>query len=65
MAVDIEALVGRDNMIAAAKPQVIEIIRLLQETPTTKRYLYGRWLRLVGFHPTAQALDAVALWGQH
>ena len=64
MAVDITALVGAENMNIAAKPQVIAIIKALPNNATGKRYLFARWSRLVGFHPTKADVDAVAPWSQ-
>lgn len=64
MAVDIVSLVGADNMNLDAKPKVIALIQAMPTNATTKRYIYARWARVVGFHPTKADLDAVAPWSQ-
>lgn len=64
MAVDIAELVGQDNMQLARKEQVIAILHNIPDLPTTKRYLYSRWARLLGVHPERADLDRVAPWGQ-
>ena len=64
MAVDIETLVGKENMEYAARAIVLDLIRKIPESAVTKRYLFGRWMRLVGRHPSAADVDAVAPWNQ-
>ena len=64
MAIELEAIVGADNMTAAAKEKVIGILKALNAPPTTKRFLYARWARLVGFEPLRDDIDRVAPWTQ-
>jgi hypothetical protein len=64
MAVDLMALVGAENMTADAKEKVIAILHNLQQPATTKRFLYARWARLVGFAPLPADIDRVAPWSQ-
>lgn len=64
MAIDITELVGKENMNLEAKPKVIALLQNIPQPPTTKRYLYARWARVVGFHPTPEDLNTVAPWGQ-
>lgn len=59
MAVDIEGLVGADNMNLAQRATVAGIIRGHPVPVTVKRYLYARWLRLVGHEPQTGELDEV------
>lgn len=60
MAVDLEMIVGKDNMDLAKRATVAEIVRGLPMEDTTKRFLFARWLRLVGHEPQPGELDAVA-----
>lgn len=62
MAIDIESLVGADNMQLAAKEKVIQILHDSELSPVIKRYLYARWARLVGVQALPSDLDRVALW---
>ncbi len=62
MAVDISSIVGQENMVQSAKEKVIGILAALPESATSKRYLYARWVRLLGFHPLKEDLDRVAPW---
>lgn len=62
--IDLEALVGKENMQINRKQQVIAILKKIDQPATTKRYLYARWARLVGYHPIVDDLDDVAEWGQ-
>ena len=59
MAVDIESIVGKENMNLDARERVQTLLRGLPQTVTTKRYLYARWLRLLGQTPGPGELDAV------
>lgn len=60
MAVDIQSLVGAENMNLAAKDKVITILKNLQQPATTKRFLYARWARLVGVQAKPEDIDRVA-----
>lgn len=62
MAVDIQAIVGEHNMTIEAKERVIALLAAQPTNATTKRFLYARWARLVGYHPSKDDLDRVAPW---
>lgn len=64
MAVDISELVGPDNMTIERKDAVISLLQNLPTTATSKRYLFGRWARIIGFHPSKEDLNKVAPWSQ-
>jgi len=64
MAVDVAGLVGQENMNFEAKEKVIGILRALDQPPTTKRFLYARWARLVGVPIFVADIDRVAPWSQ-
>lgn len=64
MPVDMEGLLGVENMTVDAKAAVIAIIKNLPTNNLEKRFLFARWARLVGFHATGADVDQVALWAQ-
>lgn len=64
MAISISDIVGADNMKIEKKADVIALLKSIDQPNTTKRYLFARWSRLVGFSPTKEDIDAVAPWQQ-
>ena len=63
MAVDIQGIVGEQNMNYSSKEQVIAIISALPLPNATRRFLYARWARLVGVQAIPDDIDRVAPWG--
>jgi hypothetical protein len=59
MAIDLEAILGKDNMVYDSKDRVIAIIRALPGTVTNRRFIYSRWLRQMGKTPLTFDLDVV------
>lgn len=59
MAITVESIVGKNNMAKGARADVIMLLRTLPESVVTKRYLFGRWLALVGLRATPADLDEV------
>ena len=59
MAVDVEGIVGKENMSLDARARVQALLRALPTPIPTKRYLYARWLKLLGVEPQPGELDAV------
>lgn len=53
-------LVGKSNMQPEAKANVISILRAADLPPTTRRYLYARWAKIVGVKLDAADTDQVA-----
>lgn len=64
MSVDIEGIVGQANMDLNQKHAVINLIRGLPISTVAKRYLFSRWMRVLGKEPTPADIDQVALWNQ-
>jgi hypothetical protein len=60
MAVDVETLVGKENMQPSKLNDVVRIIMALDQPGQVKRYLLARWARLVGLPADRQTLDQVA-----
>ena len=56
----VQALVGKSNMTPDAKANVISILKAADFPPTTRRYFYARWARLVGVELDAADTDQVA-----
>jgi len=60
MAMDVSEIVGAANMDAARKDAVLEALRELATDLTTKKYIFGRWARLVNYVATASDFEALA-----
>jgi hypothetical protein len=60
VAAPLEEVLGPELMTLAAKEQVIRHLAELPLPASERRYLYGRWARMVGVEPTAADLARVA-----
>ena len=65
MPVDVAEIVGQDNMAIGRKEQVIAILQNIPQPPSTKRFLYARWVKLLGYQPIAADIDRVATLQDH
>lgn len=60
MADALTAIIGVDNLTAAAKDTVISLLSMAKLPPTSRRYLYAQWARRVGVDLSAADTDRVA-----
>lgn len=60
MAVDVSEIVGTVNMSADRKAEVQQVLREMATDLTTKKYLFGRWARLVNYVATNSDFEALA-----
>ncbi len=60
MAIDMEEVVGKENMTVDAKDIVIELLRVLPLAAHEIKAAFFDWARQSGYTPTAQDAGAVA-----
>jgi hypothetical protein len=60
MAAPLEEVLGPELMTPAAKEQVIRRLAALPVPASERRYLYGRWARMVGAETSAADAERAA-----
>lgn len=64
MAIELDVILGRDYMRAAAQGDVIALLAALPRPAHEKRWLYGQWARQVGVPLRIEDLERVAAAGR-
>jgi len=60
VAVDMEEVVGKENMVAEAKDKVIELLKLLPLAKNEIKHAFFSWARQAGYEPTGRDAGVVA-----
>lgn len=63
MAIDMEEVVGAENMKPEAKDKVIDLLKILPIAKNEIKHAFFSWARQAGYQPTAH--DAGAVAGAH